>query len=99
MVTLSRIRDWRYATNSITEKSYFDASFVPNDIAAMWIYEQQLDSSGLIGHTFVVFEFVESSGLAKYLGLSIETRREKGETYSLLGGVLRQFEITHIWAT
>ncbi len=98
-IFISKIRDWQYATNLITEKSYFDASFDPNDIAAMWMYEQQLDSSGLIAHTFVVFEFDDSYGRAKYLGLSVETRREKGETYSLLGGVLRQFEITHIWAT
>lgn len=98
-ISISKIRDWQYALNSITEKSYFDASFAPNDIAAMWMYEQQLDSSGLIAHTFVVFEFDDSYGRAKYLGLSVETRREKGETYSLLGGVLRQFEITHIWAT
>lgn len=99
MITLSQIRDWRYGVNSITEKTYFDASFDPNDIVAMWMYEQQLDTSGLIAHTFVVFEFDDSYGRGRYLGLSVETRREQGETYSLIGGMLRQFEITHVWAT
>jgi hypothetical protein len=28
----------------------------------------------------------------------VETRRELGETYSLVGGVLKAFEVTHIWA-
>ena len=28
----------------------------------------------------------------------METRREVGETYSLIGGVLKSFEVTHIWA-
>lgn len=98
-VTLTRIRDWQYAVNSITAKSYFDASFDPNDIVAMWMYEQQLDRTGLIAHTFIVFEFDESYGRARYLGLSIETRREQGEEYSIVGGALRSFEITHIWAT
>lgn len=98
-ITLTQIRDWQYAGNSIIEKSYFDASFDPNDIVAMWMYEQQLDTSGLIAHTFVVFEFDDSYERAKYLGLSVETRRERGEKYSIVGGALRNFEITHIWAT
>lgn len=98
-VTLAQIRDWQYSVNAIRSKSYFDASFDPNDIVAMWMYEQQLDPSGLIAHTFVVFEFDESYERARYLGLSVETRRERGETYSIIGGALRSFEITHIWAT
>ena len=31
--------------------------------------------------------------------MSVETRREVGEKYSLVGGMLRAFEVTHIWAT
>ena len=98
-VKLTQIRDWQYTEDAIVSKSYFDASFNPDDIAAIWMYEQQLDAAGLIAHTFVVFEFDDSYGGAKYLGLSVETRREEGESYSLLGGVLRDFEITHVWAT
>ncbi len=99
VVTLSQIRDWNYAVNSISSKTYFDASFDPKDIVAMWMYEQQLGVSGLIAHTFLVFEFDESYERGRYLGLSVETRREQGEEYSIIGGALRSFEITHIWAT
>ena len=98
-ITLNKIRDWRYSDTAIIDKSYFDAAYSPNDIVAMWMYEQQLDATGLIAHTFVVFEFDDSYGPAKRLGLSVETRREAGEKYSLLGGILRKFEITHVWAT
>ena len=98
-VMLTRVRDWRYAINSIVSQEYFDATFDPDDIVAMWMYEQELDSSGLIAHTFIVFEFDESYKRGRYLGLSVETRREKGEEYSIIGGALRAFEITHIWAT
>ena len=98
-VTLTQIRDWNYAISSISSKTYFDASFDPEDIVAMWMYEQQLDTAGLIAHTFLVFEFDESYERGRYLGLSVETRRELGEEYSIIGGALRSFEITHIWAT
>lgn len=98
-VTLTQIRDWSYSIDSISAKDYFDAAFDPKDIVAMWMYEQQLDAAGLIAHTFLVFEFDESYERGRYLGLSVETRREEGETYSIIGGVMRAFEITHIWAT
>jgi len=98
-VMLTQVRDWSYAINSITSKNYFDAAFDPKDIVAMWMYEQPLDASGLIAHTFLVFEFNESYERGRYLGLSVETRREQGEQYSIIGGALRSFEITHIWAT
>lgn len=98
-VRLTDIRDWRYTQDSIVSKEYFDTSFDPNDIVDLWLYEQQLDDVGLIAHTFIVFEFDDSYGPARFLGLSVETRRELGEKYSLVGGVLRAFEVTHIWAT
>ena len=98
-VKLSQIRDWKYAISSISSKEYFEASYDPDDIVAMWMYEQTLDASGLIAHTFLVFEFDERYERGRYLGLSVETRREQGEKYSIIGGALRAFEITHIWAT
>ncbi len=98
-VRLTNIRDWHYMQDSVVSKEYFDASFDPQDIADLWMYEQQLDDAGLIAHTFLVFEFVESYGPARFLGVSVETRRESGEKYSLIGGMLRAFEVTHIWAT
>ena len=99
VVTLTQVRDWHYAMNSISSKEYFDATFDPEDIVAMWMYEQPLDPSGLIAHTFLVFEFNERYERGRYLGLSVETRREQGEEYSIIGGAFRSFEITHIWAT
>ncbi|MEN8374770.1 MAG: DUF4105 domain-containing protein [Gemmatimonadota bacterium] len=98
-VALSRVRNWRYAEDSIVSQSYLDAAFDPADIVDIWMYEQQLDDAGLIAHTFLVFEFDASYGPARYLGLSVETRRESGEEYSLIGGMLRAFEVTHVWAT
>ena len=99
VIHFTRIRDWRYTRDSVTHKPYFDAAYDPRDIVGLWMYEQELDGVGLIAHTFVVFEFDASYGDARWLGLSVETRRELGETYSLVGGMLRAFEVTHIWAT
>jgi len=99
LVRFTNIRDWRYTQDSVVAKRYFDATFDPQDIVDVWMYEQQLDDLGWIAHTFLVFEFDRTYGPRRYLGLSVETRRESGEEYSLIGGMLRSFEVTHIWAT
>ncbi len=98
-VRLENIRDWSYTRDSVVSKRYFDATYDPQDIVDVWMYEQKLGPAGLISHTFLVFEFDASYGTRRYLGLSVETRREIGEEYSLIGGMLRSFEVTHIWAT
>jgi hypothetical protein len=98
-VGLTSVRDWRYARDAVVSKGYFDQRYDPSDIVGLWLYEQELGFGGRIAHTFLVFEFGESYGPARWLGLSVETRREVGESYSLVGGVLRKFEVTHTWAT
>ena len=98
-IRLTDIRDWSYAVDTILSRSYLDAAFDPADIVDLWMYEQILDERGLIAHTFVVFEFDSTYGPARFLGISVETRRESGEQYSLVGGMMRDFEVTHIWAT
>lgn len=98
-VRLTDIRDWSYTQDSIVTQRYFDAFYDPEHIVDMWLYEQELDDAGFIAHTFVVFDFGQDYGPARYIGLSVETRREAGEEYSLIGGMLRSFEVTHIWAT
>lgn len=97
-VRLTKVRDWRYSRDSVVSKAYFAARYDPAEVRGLWLYEQELGLGGRIAHTFLVFEFPESYGPARWLGLSVETRREVGETYSLIGGVLKAFEVTHIWA-
>ena len=98
-VALTGIRDWSYTRDSITSKLYCDARLDPAHVRALWLYEQELGLGGAIAHTFLVFEFDETYGPERWLGLSVETRREEGETYSILRGMLRDFELTHVWAT
>lgn len=98
-VLLMDVRDWRYSRDEVLTKAYVDVRYDPDDVTGLWVYEQELGLGGRIAHTFLVFEFPESYGDARWLGLSVETRREVGETYSLVGGVLQKFEVTHIWAS
>jgi hypothetical protein len=97
-VRLTQVRDWRYSREAVLAKDYHDVRYDPDEVVGLWVYEQELGLGGRIAHTFLVFEFPEEYGDDRWLGLSVETRRELGETYSLVGGVLQKFEVTHIWA-
>jgi hypothetical protein len=99
VVRLTGVRDWRYTRDSVLAKDYFAWSYDPSDVQGLWMYEQELGFGGRVAHTFLIFEFPESYGSARWLGLSVETRREVGESYSLVGGMMRTFEVTHTWGT
>lgn len=96
---LEDIRNWAYTHKGpIDETKYFDQEYNFSDLKKRGGV-QPLEFTGLIAHTFVVFQFVDKNKKTKKLGLSIETRRRLGEEYSLLKGALRGFMVTHIWAT
>lgn len=93
------IRDWTYARDKVLSENYFNQTYQLQDLERVWFYLQPLDKSGLIAHTFVVFEFNESYGDRRHLGISVETRRRQGQEYSLLKGAFKGFMLVHTWAT
>ena len=50
--------------------------------------------SPLIAHTIMSFGFDDG----RYLAMSIETRKEKGEEYSAVGGFFKQYELIYVVA-
>ena len=99
VVRLGAVRDWAYTEAEVVSKSYVPVDYDVRDLEGLWLYEQDIGLDGLIAHTFLVFQFSEEYGDTRWLGLSVETRRELGEKYSIVRGVLHGFELTHIWAT
>ncbi len=96
---LTAVRNWTYTDDSVVSTAYQPIRYDPADVEALWLYEQELGLGGRIAHTFLVFQFPFRYGPTfRWLGLSVETRREVGERYSIVGGVLKKFEVTHIWA-
>jgi len=96
---IENARDWSYDMGIVETQDYFTDKYLFQDLEGMTFYVQPLDHTGLIAHTFIVFNFIDSYDEYKDLGISVETRRESGEQYSILGGLFRKFELTHTWAT
>jgi hypothetical protein len=93
-VTIRNIRNCTYRTADDYDVAHYDKTFDLDKI-------QSLD--------FVVVPFLEMPALAhiavsfgfegdEYVGVSVEIRKEKGEEYAPIKGVMRQFELMYVVA-
>lgn len=90
-VAIHNIRNCDYRTETDYDVHHYDQTY---DLDALRTVDLSLITWGSphIAHTIVSFGFTNGD----YVAFSIETRNEKGEGYSALKGVFRQFEITYV---
>jgi len=92
-VTIHNIRNCDYRTETDFTVQHYDKSY---DLAALRSADLYLVTWGSphIAHTMISFGFTNGD----YVCFSIECRKEKGEDYSAVKGLFRQFELTYIIA-
>lgn len=93
--TFKNVRDWKWDKNGVVSKEYLDKTYDINELENVWFLLQPFDSNKRLAHTFLIFDF--SNG--ETISLSIEARREQGETYNGLLGAFKQYEIMYMWGT
>ena len=92
-VTIHNIRNCDYRTETDFTVHYYDKTFALDQLRSADLYLVTWGSPD-IAHTMVSFGFANGD----YVCFSIETRKEKGEAYSAVKGLFRQFELTYIIA-
>jgi Domain of unknown function (DUF4105) len=90
-VTLHNIRDFDYRTETDFVPRYYDKTVDLNDIRSVDIVSSYW-AGELIAHLFLSFGFADGEQIA----ISIETRKEKHESYSTLAGFFRQYELIYV---
>jgi hypothetical protein len=91
LVTIHNIRNFEYRTETDFTPRYYDKTYDLRDldtadlIACYWMGDA-------IAHVMISFGFAERD----FVAVSIETRKEKGESYSTVNGFFRQYELTYI---
>ncbi len=94
-VELRGIRDFDPADGNDRPR-YRDEAFALEDVERVWfVLAPFANRFGGLAHTFLSFEF---SG-ERFLAASVEARREDGESYGLVGGIMRQFELAYVLGT
>ena len=92
-VTIHNIRNCDYRTETDFDVRHYDKTFDLDKIRTAELYMVYWGSPNM-AHTMVSFGFEGGD----YVCFSIETRKEKGEGYSAVKGLFRQFELIYIAA-
>lgn len=98
LVTVGGIRNFRYRTS--------DADFEPvwaertYDLRRLRTVDLFFSFWGpkLFCHNFVSFGFERDDGTHEQVAVSIEVRKRRGQEYSAVGGLFRQFPLAYVWA-
>jgi hypothetical protein len=100
LVYVRNIRNTRFDEYNKPNISYFDDVYDSSKITKVWfVYEpfkvKPFTFFNGIAHTYLVFDFSNHSPVA----VSVEARREKGETYDAWVGMFNQYELIYVWGT
>ena len=92
-VFLERVRNFSYTSEEEFTPAYDDRRYDLNKLETVWFIVTPFSKQWRgPAHTFVSFGFADS----QYVGISVEARREPGETYGPITGLFRQFELIYV---
>ena len=94
-ITIKNFRQNEYRTEQDFDVRYRDFEFDLDQIESVWFNVQKFTVLEGLAHTFVCFG-LKNNEPDDYFGVSVEIRREKGETYSPIRGLYRQYELAYV---
>ena len=95
---LAKIVNFRnnvYRSESDYDVNFENLEFNINSIRRVWFVVQRFTTMEGIAHNFLTFEYTLNSKPA-YFSVSVEIRREKGESFSPVKGLYRQYELIYV---
>lgn len=90
-VTIHDIRNFDYETTDRHTPAWYDKTFDLRRLDSVWFIVEPFGRAGA-AHTFVSFGFADE----EFVAISIEIRKEKGESFSALRGLFRQYELMYV---
>ncbi len=94
-VRIRHIRDARYRSTTDYDVRLFDAMYDLNQLDSLWYIVEPFGEREGAAHTFVSFGFDDG----RHLAISAEIRKEKGESFSALKGLLKRYELMYVIGT
>lgn len=92
-ISIKNIRDFSYKTTSDYTPHYYDRVIPRGSVHKVWFIVEPFAKPGF-AHTFLSFELSDGT----FLSISIEIRKEVGESFDPIKGVLRQYELMYVIA-
>ena len=92
VATIRNVRNFRYPSG-VAVPGYYDARYDLDSLETAWFVLTTFSKKWRVpAHTFVSFGFAGG----RYLAISVEARREAGQTYGIIAGMLRNYELIYI---
>lgn len=91
LVTIHNIRNFQYTKVDQFTPAWYDKTFDLRKLDSAWFVVEPFGGAAM-AHTFVSFGF----GGTDYVAISVEIRKEKGEAFSPVKGLLRQYEVMYV---
>ena len=94
LVTIESVRNFTYRSTTDYTPAYYDKTYDLSKLKSVdYIVEPFGDFSGA-AHTFLSFGFEGD----EYVAISVEIRKKKGQSFSPLKGLLKQYELVYVVA-
>jgi hypothetical protein len=97
-VTVHNIRNCQYFANDTFLVNYYDKTFDLASVRSVDFLMVPFEEIPSLAHTMISFEIEEPDGRSSHLAVSVETRKEKYETYNPIKGSARQYELMYVVA-
>lgn len=92
VITVHDVRNFDYRSETDFDVAYEDRTYRFSELRSLDLIMSFWGPTD-IAHTFLSFGFTGD----RYLSVSIETRKQKGEFYSALRGLFRQYELIYVF--
>jgi len=97
-VVAHNVRHCRYFDEDTFVVQYEDRSYDLHHLRAVDFFMIPFENMPRLAHTMLSFEFAPPDRPPHYLAVSIEIRKEQGETYAAWKGSVRQYELMYVLA-
>lgn len=96
LVRIRNVRDFAWRSEADFTPRYRDETYHLSEVERVWFVLSPFNPEWRgAAHSFVTFDFIDG----RHLSISVEARREAGEEYSVVKGLLRNYELIYVIGT
>ncbi len=94
LVRIHEVRDYRQGPDDSVTRDYDDRTYDLRELDTMWYVLSVFDGEGWRGPAHGMFSFGFANG--DFVVISVEARKEVGETYSWWQGLFKKYELIYV---
>ena len=90
-VTIENVRNFSYQSETEYQPRYETRTYDLDKLDSIWFLVERFGDTPGVAHTLISFGFGD-----EFVAISVEIRKERGESYSPWKGLLRQYELMYV---